>query len=111
MEKADRKAAIAAYKERKVTAGIYTIHCEPSGETWVGKTPDVSKIANRIEFSLRQGMHPHSSLKAALQAHGAGAFRFRIVEELPDEENAYIRANALKDRQAHWVEALHAHAI
>ncbi len=111
MDKAERKAAISAYKERKVAAGIYAIRCRPSGETWVGQAPDVSKIANRITFTLRQGSHPHPSLQAALKKHGADAFTFEIVEELEEKESDYLRQDALKERHAHWLAELHASAI
>ena len=111
MDKAERKAAVDAYKERKVAAGIYAIRCVPSGECWVGQTADVSKIENRVQFSLRQGTHPHASLKAALQKHGAEAFTFDVVEEIGDIESDYMRASALKERQAHWVAELHASPI
>jgi hypothetical protein len=33
----DRKAAVAAYKERKSACGIYALRCGPSGEVWVGR--------------------------------------------------------------------------
>ena len=32
MDGADRKAAIAAYKERKTAAGVFVIRCLASGE-------------------------------------------------------------------------------
>lgn len=33
----DRKAAIAAYKERKVIGGVYAVRCAATGEVWVGR--------------------------------------------------------------------------
>ena len=66
----DRKAAIAAYKERKTIAGIFVIRCKASAEAWVGQTPNLEKIQNRIWFTLRQGSHTCRSLQAAWTAHG-----------------------------------------
>ena len=43
----DRKAAIAAYKERKTVAGVFVIRCKASSEIWVGQTPNLEKIQNR----------------------------------------------------------------
>ena len=51
----DRKAAIAAYKERKTVAGIFVIRSQASAERWVGAAPNLEKIQNRIWFTLRQG--------------------------------------------------------
>ena len=66
----DKKAAIAAYKERKTVAGIYLVRSKASAETWVGQAPNLEKIQNRIWFTLRQGSHQCRSLQAAWAAHG-----------------------------------------
>jgi len=107
-----RRAAIDAYKERKAAAGIYAVRCRASGETWVGRAADLDKIQNRLWFTLRQGGNPHRALQAAWRAHGAEAFAFEVLERLPDAEASdYLRAAALKDRLAHWRDALGAAAI
>lgn len=111
MDKSERKAAIDAYKERKVSAGIYAVRCASSGQCWVGRAPDLSKIQNRIWFTLRQGSNPHPTLKAAWQEHGPDAFTFEIVEELEDRKSAYLRERALKERHQHWLAEFHASAI
>ncbi|QQN65873.1 GIY-YIG nuclease family protein [Bradyrhizobium diazoefficiens] len=108
----DRKAAIAAYKERKTTAGIYVVRCAASGEIWVGQAPNLETIQNRIWFTLRQGSHPCLSLQAAWDAHGeAGGLTFAECERLEDEESAYVRNTLLKERVAHWRAELKAEAI
>ncbi len=108
-----RKAALSSYKERKVVAGVYAVRCKPSGECWVGQTPDLSKIQNRIWFSLRHGRGRHPALQAAWQEHGADAFAFEVVEELADQDelSAYVRAQVLKARHAFWLKELGARAI
>jgi hypothetical protein len=111
MDKSDRKAATNAYKERKVPAGIYAVRCAPTGQCWVGQSPDLAKIQNRIWFSLRNGASHSPSLIAAWNEHGADAFTFEVVEELENIESDYVRANALKERQTHWLAELSATAI
>lgn len=39
MDNQSRKAAVAAWKERKAIAGIYSVTCAASGEAWVGSAP------------------------------------------------------------------------
>lgn len=107
----ERKAATAAYKERKAAAGIYALRCVPSGACWVGRAPDLEKIQNRVWFSLRQDSHPHRNLQAAWREHGPDAFTFEIIEKIKDEEAAYLRERILKERLAHWLAALKAEAI
>ncbi|MEH2591756.1 GIY-YIG nuclease family protein [Bradyrhizobium sp. AZCC 1721] len=106
-----RKAAIAAYKERKTIAGVFVIRCKATSETWVGQTPNLEKIQNRIWFSLRQGSHPCCSLQAAWAAHGSDSLTFEECERLEDEETSYIRDALLKERALHWRVELKAEAV
>ena len=107
----DRKAAIAAYKERKTVAGIYVVRCAASGEAWVGQAPNLETIQNRIWFSLRQGSHTCRSLQAAWNRHGEAGLTFGECERLEDEETAYVRNALLKERMLHWLSELKAGPI
>jgi len=107
----DRKAAIAAYKERKTIAGIYVVRCAASGEAWVGQAPNLETIQNRIWFTLRQGSHPSRSLQAAWNAHGEAGLTFGECERLEDEATDYVRNALLKERMLHWLAELTAEAI
>ena len=111
MKVQDRKAAIAAYKERKSPAGIYAVRCVASGQVWVGQTLDLDKIQNRIWFMLRLGSHSSRVLQDAWTNHGADAFGFVPLEQLEDEESPYIRDGLLKERLLHWRATLDGLAI
>jgi hypothetical protein len=106
-----RKAAITAYKERKTFAGIFLIRCKATAETWVGQTPNLEKIQNRIWFSLRQGSHTCRSLQAAWTTHGPDNLTFEECERLEEEETPYIRNALLKERALHWRAQLSAEAV
>lgn len=98
---------MAAYKERKVEAGIYAVRCAATGQLWLGSAPDLSTIQNRIWFTLRQGSNSHRSLQEAWAAHGSEAFTFEVVERLTDDDDpSYIRNAALKGLHAKWIEKL-----
>ena len=97
-----RRAAIAAYKERKSVAGVFALRCVVLGEAWVGETLVLDKIFNRLSFSLRSGRHPRPALQAAWNAHGAAAFAFEALERLPEAPSPYLRDAALKARREHW---------
>jgi hypothetical protein len=107
----DRKAAIAAYKERKTVAGIYAVRCTASGQVWVGAAPNLDTIQNRIWFSLR---HPNSTfrdLQAAWNEHGAESFTFQELERLDEDVNPLLRKDLLKQRSTHWQEFLSARPL
>ena len=107
MHKEGRKAAIAAYRDRKVESGVYAVRGVPSGQAWVGSAPDLSTIRNRHWFRLRQGSDPHRTLQTAWAEHGADAFTFEVVERLPDDDKpGYDRAAVLKRAHARWIAEL-----
>jgi hypothetical protein len=107
----DKKAAIAAYKGRKTAAGIYAVRCTASGKVWVGQTPNLDTIQNRIWFSLRMGSSTNRDLQRAWSANGGEHFTFEPLERLEDEESPYVRDALLKERVAHWRSLLNALAI
>ncbi len=109
--KEGRKAAVAAYKERKSVTGVFAVRCLSAGSAWVGGAPDLDKIQNRLWFQLKMGGCPHRSLQAAWNAYGAESLAFEVVERLEDEDLAFARTAALKARVAHWAAALGAEAI
>ncbi|BAM92210.1 hypothetical protein S58_62360 [Bradyrhizobium oligotrophicum S58] len=106
-----RKAAVAAYKERKTPAGIFAVTCAATGERWIGCAPDLDKIQNRLWFTLRQGGHRRGGLQAAWTAHGADAFSLEVLETFDEETLAYVRDRAFAERQAHWCAVHGAEAI
>ena len=110
MKTEDRKAAIAAYKKRSATAGIFAVRCQGSdqgsGQVWVGQTLNLDTMQNRIWFSLRMGGHSNADLQRAWSAHGEGSFTYEPLEQLDNEELAYVRDKLLKEREIHWRAAL-----
>lgn len=65
MKTEDKKAAIAAYKERKAIVGIYVVRCLTSGKIWIGQSTNLDTIQNRLWFTLRLGNHPCRDLQRA----------------------------------------------
>jgi hypothetical protein len=52
MDRQDRKAAVATYKERKAAHGVYAVICRATGEAWVGCSRHVAK-SGADELSCR----------------------------------------------------------
>jgi len=44
MKRELRKAAVAAYRERKAKAGIYAVVCHATGQRWIGRAADLDAI-------------------------------------------------------------------
>ena len=111
MRHEDRKAAVAAYRERKVLAGIYLVRCLVTGERWAGQAPDLSTIRNRVWFTLRHGDHRGRSLQTAWTRHGEAAFAFEELERLDEKALEAGRERVMKARLAHWCAELGAEAV
>jgi hypothetical protein len=106
MKAEDRKAAIAAYKKRSAAAGIFAVRCRGSSQVWVGQTLNLDTMQNRIWFSLRVGSHSNADLQRAWSVHGEANLAYEVLEQLEDEELAYVRDKLLKERESHWRAAL-----
>ena len=111
MNREDRRAAMAAYKERKPPAGVYAVRCSETGQCWVGSSRDLDAVENRHRFGLRQGGHPHRGLQEAWRRHGEGAFTFDRIEVFDADLKDYQRDRALKERLQVWKTELKAETI
>jgi len=100
-----RKVHIAAYKERKVVAGVFVIRCPAAGACWVGRAPDLDTIWRRLSFELATGARRRPSLQAAWQAHGPDGLAFDVLERVEEEIDS-IRERKLKARLEYWRDML-----
>jgi hypothetical protein len=107
----NKKVAIAAYKKHMSVAGIFAVRGAATGQVWVGRSPNLDTIQNRIWFSLRLGSNSNRDLQTAWVAHGAENFTFEALERLKDEELSYVRDALLKERFAHWRSTLKGSAV
>jgi hypothetical protein len=111
MDRLSRKAAVTAYKERKPAPGIFAVTCTATGQRWVGETPTLDTIQNRLWFTLRQGVCPCHSAQEAWAQSGLDSFRFEVLERLDPDEADWGRGGALRRRGQQWRERLAALAI
>jgi hypothetical protein len=111
MDRQARKAATAAYKERKDAYGVFAIVCEATGQAWVGASRHLDTQQNSLWFGLRHSGGPYKSLREAWALHGEGEFRFEELERLRDDFPAITRSGELKQRQAIWVARLQATSL
>lgn len=94
-----RKAARAAWKDRKSDAGIFAVTC--GDLVWVGATPTLGAMRNRLWFTLAQGVARNAPMQAAWTAQGAQAFDYEVLERI-EEDSPILRADLLVSRAAHW---------
>ena len=102
MDRKDRKAAIATYKEREPAWGVYAVICNATGEAWVGHSRHVDNQQNGLWFTLRLSQNRNATLQAAWSLHGEGQFRFEELDRLRPDFPQIGRMDELKRRQALW---------
>lgn len=107
----DRKAVTASYKERKPSAGIFAVRCVKSGDTWVGKAPDLATIANRIWFMLKNGSYTNHALQDVCNRNGIESLTFEALEAIPGEDHAATRERQLKEQLVFWQNKLGARLL
>ena len=68
-------------------SGIYKITYIPTGESYIGKSTDVSKRwTEHIKSSLNIGTIAHSSLHTKMAKEGLWKFTFELLEEVPKDK-------------------------
>jgi hypothetical protein len=111
MDRQDRKAATAAYKERKPAHGVYAVICTATGEAWVGCSRHLDTQKNGLWFALRTGTSTQASLRAAWKQYGEETFRFEELERLREDFPELSRRDELKKRQDLWRSRLQASSL
>ena len=100
MSNIDKRAAIAAYKKREAPAGIYSLTCTGTGQHWVGHSPDLDTMPNRLWFTLRLGSHRSAELQAAFNQYGQDGIAIEVVECF--EKAIQPEGAALRERLSSW---------
>ncbi|HTH53818.1 MAG TPA: GIY-YIG nuclease family protein [Edaphobacter sp.] len=100
--KAQRREAAREFKERKPSPGIYAIECSTTGQRWIDASLNLDAAENGQFFQLRQCLHRNKEMQATWNAEGETAFRFAIVERLPEETSALNRNDLLVERKRFW---------
>jgi hypothetical protein len=84
---ADRKAIKREYKESYRPAGVFQLRNTANGRIFVGSSPNLPAIFNRLRLQLEAGNYVMlPELQREWQAFGAGAFVFETLEELEPPE-------------------------
>ncbi len=105
-----RRELRAEYDERATQAGVYLLRNTVTDRVFVGSSPDLRSVRNRLEFGQATGSAGVLDLRMRPDAlaHGMGSFELEVVDTLdvppgtpPDE----VRAD-LAQLEALWREKL-----
>lgn len=102
----DRKAALRAYKERKVRPGIYGVRHLLTGRAWADSSLDLDTAKNGLWLRLNQGRHLDRRLQEAWNRFGEEAFEYVLLEVIEEELDPPFLRDALKAKKAEWANLL-----
>lgn len=105
--KMDRKAAKAAWLERKEDWSVIAVRIGES--VWVTLKPDAKALENRLGFMLRQGGETTPGMRAAYAE--AGELRVEVLERLDEDLSPMARERVGDERLEHWAAELGARAF
>jgi hypothetical protein len=106
MEKQNRKAMLAAYKERKVVGGVYSITNTITEEKHIYSTADLEGIKNRFKHSKTMGGCFNLILQKTWNEYGADAFELEILDslELGETQTEKEFKDDLKTLEEMWLD-------
>lgn len=77
-----RKALRAAYKERTLRGGVYSIKNTINGRCFLGVAADLQSIRNQFDFFVATNTVPRPAMREDWRALGPHAFTLEVLEEL-----------------------------
>lgn len=101
----DKRAARTAWKDRDPEWTVFA--ARTGGATWVGVSPDLAAIENRLRFTLKLGDCRAKGMQAAYD----GTLSVEPLELLDSDLGPLARDDAIKARRAHWCAELNATPI
>ncbi len=100
MSRDPRKAALATYKERKPEAGVFVLRHGPSGRAWVGATPTLGTIENRLRFERGMGGRLPAALRALWTIEGDA--QLEVLDRVEPERVPFLKAADYRAMAVDW---------
>ena len=77
--------------------GIYKIECLADGKIYIGQAIDIKHRWIEHQSDLNRGKHHNFHLQRAWDKYGSSAFKFEVLEELPEDPEL------LYQRELYWM--------
>lgn len=88
MDKAQKKALVEEWKNRRPEMGVISLRCKETGETFLGISKDTKTDFNSNRAKLSSGTHPNRRLMELWNQYGEGGFEFSVAAVLEYEDPA-----------------------
>lgn len=101
MDKAQRKALVEEWKNRRPEMGVISLRCKATGEIFLGISKETKADFNSTRAKLSSGTHPNKRLAELWNQYGEAGFEFSVpaLLEYEDPLEDHTRdLEALRDR-------------
>ncbi|MEN8613897.1 GIY-YIG nuclease family protein [Dehalogenimonas sp. THU2] len=104
----NRKDLINAYKQRKITGGVFKVTNTTSGRYLLDSAADIQARQNAFNFSVTTNNPFDYKMRKDWQESGAAAFTFEVLDTLEKKESQSQEQfiEDLKMLEGIWVEKL-----
>ncbi|SHJ60280.1 GIY-YIG nuclease family protein [Hespellia stercorisuis] len=85
MDTKRKKELLQEWKDRRPEMGVISIHCNATGETFLGSSKDTRADFNSNRFKLTLGGHPNKHLQELWNVYGESSFDFSTIKILKYE--------------------------
>ena len=86
MDKAQKKAMVEEWKNRRPEMGVISLRCKATGEAFLGVSKDTKADFNSVRAKLSGGMHPNKHLLELWNQYGEAGFTFSTAAVLEYED-------------------------
>lgn len=97
MDKTQKKAMVAEWKERHPEMGVVSVKCTATGEQFYEATRDTATWFNRHRFQLNWKHHRNKRLQELWNRYGENGFALAVVSDLEYEEPDEVGADELRE--------------
>ncbi len=70
------------YRNSRPPMGVLSFRCEPTGESFLLASRNISGDTNGVTFKLNSGYHPNKHLLELWERYGEGGFSVEVLESL-----------------------------
>ena len=88
MDEQHKRELKEAYRNSRPPIGVLAFRCEPTGESFLLASRNISADINSVTFKLNSGYHPNRHLLELWERYGEEGFAVEVLETLDYREES-----------------------
>ena len=88
MDEQHKRELKEAYRNSRPPIGVLAFRCEPTGESFLLASRNISAAINSVTITLNSGYHPNRQLLELWERYGEEGFAVEVLETLDYREES-----------------------